>query len=229
LAFVILKPASYIVTPRFLHSLNVFLIKLTSFPILIIISLYERHLSAGQKIRTSSKDAAQSLINSLPRRIKNMPILETLVGSTPSDLYDAIFEVEGGREFEFEGFEDDEEEEMPALRSLNSYDGGTIRVRRRTSSHPQSVNHGGGGDDADSPQRSPRRRNISLTTSHLNSIDLPSIPSRSPLAKLFAPRQLSSPVEGCDGLRKIEVLLEDIRDLPVTRLKDEMKELQVCL
>lgn len=160
-----------------------------------------------------------------------MPILETLVGSTPSDLYDAIFEVESGRVFEFEGFEDDDEEEIPALRSLNSYDGETIRVRRRTSSHPQSVNHGGGGNgggggDTDSPPRSPRRRNISLTTSHLTSIDLPTLPSRSPLAKLFAPRSISSPVEGGDGVRKIEVLLEEIRDLPVTRLKDEMKELQ---
>lgn len=157
-----------------------------------------------------------------------MPILETLVGSTPSDLYDAIFEVEEGREFEV--MFEDSDDEMPALRSLRSYDGVT-RLHRRPSSRPRSVGQGGGGGGTDSPQRSPRRRNISVTTSHLNSIEVPTMPSRSPLAKLFAPRQLS-PVEGGDNngnqsLRKVEMLLEEIRDLPVARLKDEMKEVQV--
>ncbi|KAJ3778190.1 hypothetical protein FB446DRAFT_714626 [Lentinula raphanica] len=46
LAFLILKPASWIVSPRALHPLNVLLInKLTCFPILLVIGIYERYLA----------------------------------------------------------------------------------------------------------------------------------------------------------------------------------------
>jgi hypothetical protein len=57
------------------------------------------------------------------------------------------------------------------------------------------------------------------------------IPSggRSPLAKFFAhvdPPAATGPVES--SLRRVETILDDLRDLPVHRLKDEMRELQVC-
>ncbi|KAH7910209.1 hypothetical protein BJ138DRAFT_1153472 [Hygrophoropsis aurantiaca] len=99
LAFIVLKPASYILTPRALHSANVFLIKLTSFPILIVIAIYERHLAAGQSLRESGKDAVHSLYHSLPRQIKDIPLVEYLIGSKAADLFQAIFDVEESRDF----------------------------------------------------------------------------------------------------------------------------------
>ena len=40
LAFILLKPASWVLTPRALHTFNVFLIKITSLPQLIVIGTY---------------------------------------------------------------------------------------------------------------------------------------------------------------------------------------------
>ena len=72
-------------SPRRLHSANVFLIKLTTFPILIIIGVYERFLAAGREWRETGRDSP-SLFTSLPRQLKNMPILEGLVGTRAEDL-----------------------------------------------------------------------------------------------------------------------------------------------
>ena len=57
---------------------------------------------------------------------------------------------------------------------------------------------------------------------------------RSPLGRLFnSRRDFSASQERlnvnatADGLKKLESMVEEIRTLPVNRLKDEMKELQV--
>ncbi|KAF5359220.1 hypothetical protein D9756_003138 [Leucocoprinus leucothites] len=109
LAFAILKPASWILSPRALHTVNVLLIKLTSLPQLIVIALYERYFKATQKIRPSSKDAAPSIFQNLPRHIKNVPLLEALLGSSHNDIYDAILDIEMDEEYDiFADFEDEE-------------------------------------------------------------------------------------------------------------------------
>jgi hypothetical protein len=119
LAFAILKPASWFITPRTLHSLNVFLIKITSLPQLIVIGFYERYLTDGSRFRESSADIAQTLFNSLPRHIKNMPLVEALVGSTSNDLFEAIFDVDMMSEYDpFEDMAD--EDDVLALRSRHS-------------------------------------------------------------------------------------------------------------
>jgi hypothetical protein len=98
----------------------VFLIRVTSLPQLILIGIYERYLAAGRKLRQTSKDAAQSLFNSLPRHIKNMPLVEALVGSSSNDLFDAIFDVEfDDNDYELFG-DSDADMDLPALRSLYS-------------------------------------------------------------------------------------------------------------
>ncbi|KAG1718614.1 hypothetical protein EDD22DRAFT_941773 [Suillus occidentalis] len=97
-----------------LHSANVFLIRLTSFPVLIAIAMYERLLASEQRQRDSGKGAARSLYHSIPRHIKNMPFIDYFVGSKSADLYEAIFEVEDSRDFEL--FDDSEEDES-SLRS----------------------------------------------------------------------------------------------------------------
>jgi hypothetical protein len=123
LAFLILKPASWFFTPRLLHTINVFLIKLTSLPQLILISLYERHLASAKKSHISGKDAAQSFFNNLPmaRHIKNMPLMEALTGGSTNDLFGAIFDVELD-EADYELFldESDGEADLTALSSFQS-------------------------------------------------------------------------------------------------------------
>lgn len=43
-AIVILVPLSYVVTPETLHRVNVFMIRATNLPLLLIISAYDRHV-----------------------------------------------------------------------------------------------------------------------------------------------------------------------------------------
>ncbi|KIM33297.1 hypothetical protein M408DRAFT_326068 [Serendipita vermifera MAFF 305830] len=94
LAFLLLGPLSLFASPRTLHSVNVFLIRLTSFPILIIISIYEKYLAPGRKFVERSKLRAAALFNSLPRNIRDVPLIEALIGANGTDLLDAIFDVD---------------------------------------------------------------------------------------------------------------------------------------
>lgn len=227
-ALLLLKPASWILSPRALHSANVFLIKATSFPILIIIGIYERNFAAGQKLRATGKDAAQSFYNSLPRHIKNIPLLEALFGSGSSDLYEAIFDVDTPDDL----FEDSDEEFRPALRSVTSREslqpGPSLpnpRPQRRPSSLPRPPR-----GDHSSPNGSPRHRlasHLSPLVHPSNSAEIPSnAGSRSPLSMLFGSRL--QPENATDtAIKKMEAIVEDMRGLPVQRLREEMKELQV--
>lgn len=181
-------------------------------------------------------DAAQSLFHSLPRHIKNLPLIETLIGSSSSDLYEAIFDVEHN---EFDLFQDSDEDELPALRSIQSRD----NVRSAPSPSPRRNRRPLSNER---PSRvDPEIDNVTVTTPtglrhpsmleppHV-SIDIPlaSGANLSPLSKLFGPQRAASSerraVASVDAsVRRVESMLDDIRDLPVHRLKDEMKELQV--
>jgi len=232
LAFAILKPASWVVSARALHSANVFLIKMTCFPTLIAIGFYERYFATGQKLRESGKGAAHSLFNSLPRQIKNMPLVEALVGSTSSDLYEAIFDVDMPDDFELF---DDSDDDFPELRSFRDTVHTASRARtpstKRVRKRPASVARSPLRDDP-SPRGSPRRRHTSLVTlpsdnAIANSAEVDS-GSRSPLARLFGQRLESTPLSAHieASVKRVETILDDMRDLPVQRLKDEIKELQ---
>lgn len=266
LAFLILKPASWFLTPRAFHSANVFLIKLTSLPQLIVIGAYERYWASGQKLRVSSKDAAQSLFNSLPRHIKNMPLIEALVGSSATDLYDAIFDVELDED-EYNIFNDsDAEYDAPQLWSMHSRE--NVRSAGRSTSRssvpeirtrrpPSLVRRNG--RETSSTRNSPKRRvQTNATLSPLEIAESPEVtPSLSnnlsPLARLFSSRftsvsgppptpsamETSSSALATEAvhqaatnseasLRHIETLLGAVSQLPIQKLKDEMKELQVC-
>ncbi|KAF4614239.1 hypothetical protein D9613_007732 [Agrocybe pediades] len=124
LAFIILKPASWFLTPRQLHSLNVFLIKTTSLPQLLVIATYERYFSVDSEVRATGREARQSIFSSLPRHIKHMPLLEAFVGSMNKDLVDAIFELDSevgeGMYEEVFGGEEDYEGDLLGLRSIAS-------------------------------------------------------------------------------------------------------------
>ncbi|KAG5636760.1 hypothetical protein H0H81_006950 [Sphagnurus paluster] len=239
LAFLILKPASFILSPRALHTTNVFLIKLTSLPILIVIGIYERYFAAGQRFAETGRTTAHTLFNSLPRQIKHMPLVEALVGSSSTDLYEALFEVELTSELDpFEG--SDVEDEVTGLRSFAS--------RESFSSARAGVDAGAGrerGGRSRTPT-TPRRRNLPSVGPSSPSVTVnPPMPDAlevpgggngsnlSPLAMLFGSR-MSTAVEGQAAAsraeaaaRRVEMMLDDMKGLPVQRLKDEMKDLQV--
>ncbi|KAF8640326.1 hypothetical protein AX16_010221 [Volvariella volvacea WC 439] len=271
LAFLILKPASFVLTPRALHTLNVFLIKFTNLPVLLLISLYERHLAEGQEFRESSIGAAQTLFNSLPRHIKNIPFIEAIVGSTASNLYDVIFDVDVDHDLGL--WEDEEEradETFGTLRSLRSRDnlraeasGEQAEQRRRS---PSSARENGSRRPRSTPRSPAHREREAVAISASGSprlvitSALPPSDSQegtggsglgasgsgpiSPLARLFGNRfpssgsglgLLSAPnmigqvdvVEATQSsLKRMEGLIEDVKNLPVQKLKDEMKELQ---
>ncbi|KAG8819153.1 hypothetical protein FRC17_010586 [Serendipita sp. 399] len=92
-AFLFLAPLSLFVSPRTFHSVNVFLIRLTSFPVLICISIYERHLAPGRRFMEKSKDKANAFFNRLPRQIKTVPFVEALMGGNAAEVLEAIFEI----------------------------------------------------------------------------------------------------------------------------------------
>jgi hypothetical protein len=215
MAFLILKPCSYILTPRYLHSLNVFMIKLTNLPVLVVIGMYERHVTLA---RESGKESSAS--TSMFRHIKNIPFMEALVGSTSTDVYDAIFELDSESEDEGQSTSGDQHSYRP-LRSIGSRE--TLRrkdpspVGRRSVSRP--------------PSNTANKRPRLLSTAVVEGLEIPS--AKSPLARFFSGAKIptvgeSSAISSLDAtVRKVEAMVDDMRDLPVQRLKDEMKELQV--
>lgn len=256
LAFLVLKPASWFFTPRRLHTINVFLIKLTSLPQLILISLYERRLASRKKSLLSGKDATQSFFNSLPmaRHIRNMPLMEALTGSATNDLFEAIFDVEFD-EGDYGLFLDESDGEMDVatLRSSRSRenfsvenDGSTLLpmspVPRIQTRQPSSLKHTA--HTAEERNRDPASSNIVFPADQ----SPPSSVNQSPLTKLFRSRLSSTPgitqptasseavvaaqvatraaMNTETSARQIETLLETVKELPVHKLKEEMKELQ---
>ncbi|EMD33909.1 hypothetical protein CERSUDRAFT_107712 [Gelatoporia subvermispora B] len=239
-AFLILWPLSLILSPRALHTTNVFLIRLTAFPTLIMIGIYERYLAEGQKWRESG--SAQYLYNSLTRRVKKIPILD-LIGSSSTDMYDAIFDIEVADDLEL--FESDGEHEYDPLRSMHSMHSpshdslrppsislpaappGPSAGGRRHASLPRSPS-ARSTRGARSPTASPRRRKNTLPpVIQTSSGEVPTVGPRSPLSKLFLGRREREPSERvAAATARVEALLEDVRALPVNKLKDEMKELQ---
>jgi hypothetical protein len=249
LAFLILKPASWFFTPRLFHTINVFLIKLTSLPQLVFISLYERHLASSKKLHISGKDGAQSFFNNLPmaRRIKNMPLMEALTGRSTNDLFEAIFDVElDEADYELFSDESDGEADLAALNSFHSKE--NFRDGRRSSPlpkirtrYPSSLGH--------SPTNAGERSGDPGSSSTVFPRDQssPSSINQSPLTRFFRSRLSSTqPLASSEpavaaaqvatraamntetSARHIETLMESVRELPVNKLKEEMKELQVC-
>ncbi|PIL25132.1 hypothetical protein GSI_13021 [Ganoderma sinense ZZ0214-1] len=87
-------PASYILTPRWFHKVNVFMIRLTSFPILLGIAVYERQAkqSGAFTFYETVSAAAEKIFDTLPRQLKRMTFFEGLSG--PDADIDMIFELE---------------------------------------------------------------------------------------------------------------------------------------
>ena len=199
-----------------------------------MIGLYERGFSGGQPTRVN-REATSSFYNS----IRNMPLLEAFVGTNSSGLYDAIFEADPIPEEDL--FNELEEDEQPALRSITS----STRLRGNRSRgrtpgpgpvptpkiqsppiSPRSPTMTRG-----TPDVSPMRGPMTISTTDLlepGHSGEASIGKLSPLARLFA---VDNPTRGlttrASALKKVETLLEDIKQLPVNKVTEEIRELQV--
>lgn len=262
MAFLILWPLSCILTPRALHTVNVFLIRLTvsaaqvfsssllfsdidlpiqSFPTLIVIAIYERFLASGQAFRENGATAAHDIYDSVSRRMKQLPFLERLVGASTTDLYDAIFDVNYASAMDL--FEDEEEaEQRPSVMLSDNLrpPSPTPNPNRRAPSPltPARRTRFGG-----SPSRSPRQRGGALPSllEPSQSAEVLHGGPFSPLSRLYTGRpgltdsreRLHSPTfghgEAQASVKRLEGLVEEIRGMPVNKLKDEMKELQVSV
>ncbi|KAH9965028.1 hypothetical protein BGW80DRAFT_803197 [Lactifluus volemus] len=64
----VLLPASYVLSPRWFHKVNVFMIRLTNFPILITIALYER-----QAKKTGTIGVGETLMATTERFLETLP------------------------------------------------------------------------------------------------------------------------------------------------------------
>lgn len=93
IALCILFPASYVLSARWFHKINVLLIRVTNFPILLAIAWYERQrkLSNSRGFYDTVSAAAETLYDRLPRPLKRLSLFEGLAGSD-ADI-DIIFEV----------------------------------------------------------------------------------------------------------------------------------------
>ncbi|KAG6841471.1 hypothetical protein C0991_010659 [Blastosporella zonata] len=198
-------------------------------PILILIGTYERYFAVGMRFAETRREAAQTFFNSLPRHIKHMPLVEALVGPSSNDVYDAIFDVDVSSELD--PFEESDDE-FPILRSFHSRENveGAPAVPE-TPRHRRAPSTMG----AMSARESPRPKlNLSLPSAGpLSSVDgQVSDNIRSPLAMLFGSRMPSADGHAAVAraeavVRRVENMMEDIQLLPVQKLKDEMKDLQV--
>lgn len=210
-----------------------------SFPTLVAIGFCERGFAAGQPNR-GNREATSSFYNS----IRNMPLLEALVGTNSSGLYDAIFDVDTIPEEDL--FNDLEEDERPALRSIASSTrlrGNRSRGRTPGPGPAPAANVQSPPTSPTSPTRtrgtpdvSPTRNPMTVVTTNLlepGHLGEASSGKMSPLARLFAVdssiRGRTTSMGAGASLKKVEALLEDIKRMPVSKVTEEIKELQVRL
>jgi hypothetical protein len=198
---------------------------------------------------------AQSIYDLLPRPVRSLPLFEELMGTNLHDVYEAIFDVDLDLVEEDEELFQDREQDRVGLHSWTSRESGRngthtppqinipsephipespSRAGCRASSFPRT--------QPGQSNRSPRTRKLSLRPSlaeHLrvSAAEGQGADPRSPLSRLFSNRLSEadtgpSPVDVHkldkveEGVRRVQELLEDVRELPVSTLKDEMRELQ---
>lgn len=213
LALLILKPATYLLSPRQLHSANVFLIRLTSFPILVVIALYERWLVSPEIVK-------RSLYRDVPRHIRNIPVVEYLFGSRAADLYGVIFQAEDSRDFNI--FDEAENEEGSLLSPMVP----STSCQLGSPDHLESTPHRQRKTSALTPLEE------TSSSAKVLSLDM----TTTPISKLFRRLKPSlslkvdnlggGHLESENGLQKLQSLLEECRELPVTHLKDDIRDLQ---
>ncbi|KAI8996333.1 hypothetical protein BD414DRAFT_197116 [Trametes punicea] len=133
-ALCIMLPASYVLSPRWFHKVNVFMIRLTSFPVLLGIAWYERQSkrSGSFTFYETVSAAAEKIFDTLPRHLKRLALFEGLTG--PDADIDAIFELE--EEFEESALDMEEVDDVPPIDPARQRR--LSQLSRRRASHSSS-------------------------------------------------------------------------------------------
>ncbi|KIK61773.1 hypothetical protein GYMLUDRAFT_576703 [Collybiopsis luxurians FD-317 M1] len=143
IALCFMLPLSYILSPRWFHKVNVFMIRVMNLPTLLLIALYERQ--AKQNGTTGFYETLMAVVesayDSLPRQLKRLSIFEGLAGSD-SDI-DAIFEIEEELDTSALDTRDDIElaprsSDKPALSLSKANSPPTSPTKQRMSNHRPS-------------------------------------------------------------------------------------------
>lgn len=185
----------------------------------------------------------------MARHIKNIPLMEALTGSSTDDLFRAIFDIELD-EADYGLFldESDSDADPAALRSFQSRENlrddmksspvPKIRTRYPSTLGDTPVNARSGDPgssnivfpgDQSSPSsinQSPLTRLFRSRLSSTTGIIQPAASSEAAVAAAQVATRAAMNTEM--SARHIETLLETVKELPIHKLKDEMKELQVC-
>lgn len=273
LAFLLLSPLSWCVSPRTLHGVNVFLIKVTvrslrvlckpsdltepqrsqSFPILIVIGIYERHFAPGRRFVEQSKDKIAEIYHALPRQLRSVPLLEALMGNNGRNLMEAIFLVDLPPEEVGNLFP--EEFKTPNLsRRTSRMSVAGMEGNLEVPQSPTSVTTRGTGYATRVQSQAPSRRGLSrpppVNTSNAANFAAAALAPPadqdapihhdvfdSPLVRLMSGRSAAHRPsdanvnweEAVASLKKVETLLEAVKETPVVKLRDDIKELQVRL
>ncbi|KAL7421096.1 hypothetical protein Q5752_003980 [Cryptotrichosporon argae] len=105
IAVIGLYPMSFILTPRWFHKVNVFMIRATNLPMLLLISFYERQMYQQLSVWEQVGDLTERYIGSLPRRIKAAAGFEGIVGARKDIGF--VFEIEREAGSFYRGWDDD--------------------------------------------------------------------------------------------------------------------------
>ncbi|GHJ86400.1 hypothetical protein NliqN6_2802 [Naganishia liquefaciens] len=108
-AVVFMWPLSYVLSRRWFHKVNVFMIRLTSFPILLAIAIYERQKFHHTTVLDWLEKQVETRFGSAPRKFKNALIDSTGFDSfagAGKDIY-VVFEVEREVGDYYAGWDDD--------------------------------------------------------------------------------------------------------------------------
>jgi hypothetical protein len=230
-AYTVLWLLSWVLTPRALHTVNVFMIRLTSIHVLLAIGIYERYFAFGGRLAESGKDAAQALYNSLPRQIKNVALIEAIVGSNSNDVLDAVFEV-GAQEarIPFQTRASDDLPRSAGILSEASIERG--RPREETNSLPQPPRQArslSAGRPARIRRSDPPRLVIEQENGQTGAL-------QSPLARIYSGGRSRSQAPsireelGNDQtmalLKRMETVLDDIKERKMDKFKEDIQDLQ---
>jgi hypothetical protein len=214
-----------------------------------VIGVYERHFAPGRQFVEQSKNRIAEIYHTLPRQLRSVPLLEALMGNNGANLMEAIFQVdlppdEVGNLFP-------EETKTPNLSrrtsrmSVVGADGNlevpqspTSVTTRRTGRTGQSQAPSRRGMSRPPPANATSTANLAAAAPappadqdapiHHDLFD-------SPLVRLISGRSAAHRPsdanvnweEAVASLKKVETLLEAVKETPVVKLREDIKELQV--
>ncbi|KAF8688934.1 Receptor-activated Ca2 -permeable cation channel, partial [Rhizoctonia solani] len=208
LALLFLYPLSTCLSPRQLHTANVFLIRITSFPQLIVIGVYERCFAPGSRFIATTKAAGSSMFDSVSRQFR---LFESFMGTSRDDVMGAIFEIDVPPSVTNAFSTEDDRE--PGMEDSAEF-GKAQEPDETRQGRPEIVL-------SPTPRRSRSRTSRTYREEQ---------PPNSPLARLFGTvrqRAISAQGDALGDIRKIGEAMENLKEaaMPGDKLRQEIKEL----